>query len=60
MVLTKIIFQKRPPPFMANAILNFHFDYLHQSLIESILRSVLAALGASTFDHIRLDELKRA
>ena len=45
---------------MANAILNFHFDYLHPSLIESILRSVMAALGASTFDHIRLDELKRA
>ena len=22
-----------PPPFMANAILNFHFDYLHPSLI---------------------------
>ena len=23
----------RPPPFMANAILNFHFDFLHPSLI---------------------------
>ena len=23
-----------PPPFMANAILNFHFDYLHTSLTE--------------------------
>ena len=22
----------RPPPFMANAILNFHFDYLTPSL----------------------------
>ena len=22
-----------PPPFMANAILNFHFDFLHPSLI---------------------------
>ena len=22
-----------PPPFMANAILNFHFDYWHTSLI---------------------------
>ena len=22
----------RPPPFMANAILNFHFDYWHPSL----------------------------
>ena len=21
-----------PPPFMANAILNFHFDFLHPSL----------------------------
>ena len=25
----------RPPPFMANAILNFHFDYLHTSLSKS-------------------------
>ena len=41
--LTKIIFQNRyvaletgldPPPFMANAILNFHFDYLNPSLIK--------------------------
>ena len=39
--LTKIIFQNslmanetpsRPPPFMANALLNFHFDYWHTSL----------------------------
>ena len=39
--LTKIIFQNRyvaletprdPPPFMANAILNFHFDFPHPSL----------------------------
>ena len=43
MVFKKIIFQNslmanetpsRPPPFMANAILNFHFDYRHTSLIE--------------------------
>ena len=41
MVFKKIIFQNRyvaletpsrPPPFMANTILNFHFDYLHPSL----------------------------
>ena len=41
--LTKIIFQNRymalnpgldPPPFMANAILNFHFDYLNPSLTK--------------------------
>ena len=41
MVFKKIIFQNslmanetpsRPPPFMANAILNFHFDYLKPSL----------------------------
>ena len=25
-----------PPPFMANAILNFHFDYLNPSLILPI------------------------
>ena len=24
----------RPPPFMANAILNFHFDYVTPSLTE--------------------------
>ena len=44
--LTKIIFQNRyvaletpsrPPPFMANAILNFHFDYWHTSLISQYL-----------------------
>ena len=23
-----------PPPFMANAILNFHFDFPHTSLID--------------------------
>ena len=43
MVFKKIIFQnslmanetpsRPPPPFMAKAILNFHFDYLHTSLI---------------------------
>ena len=41
MVFKKIIFKNRyvaletpsrPPPFMANAILNFHFDYLTPSL----------------------------
>ena len=38
MVFKKIIFQNRyvaletPPPFMANAILNFHFDFLTPSL----------------------------
>ena len=42
MVFKKIIFQnslmaletpsRPPPPFMANAILNFHFDYLNTSL----------------------------
>ena len=42
MVFKKIIFQNRyvaletpsgPPPFMANTILIFHFDYPHPSLI---------------------------
>ena len=37
MVFKKIIFQNmyvalETPPFMANAILNFHFDYWHTSL----------------------------
>ena len=26
----------RPPPFMANAILNFHFDFLTPSLINKV------------------------
>ena len=26
------MWNSRPPPFMANAILNFHFDYLNPSL----------------------------
>ena len=48
MVFKKIIFQNRyvaletpsrpPPPFMANAILNFHFDFLKPSLM-TFLRS---------------------
>ena len=25
-----------PPPFMANAILNFHFDYLNTSLMQNV------------------------
>ena len=45
MVFKKIIFQNRyvaletpsrPPPFMANAILNFHFDFLTPSLIQAM------------------------
>ena len=28
-----------PPPFMANAILNFHFDYLNPSLTSHIRSS---------------------
>ena len=38
MVFKKIIFQNRyvaletPPPFMANTILNFHFDYPQPSI----------------------------
>ena len=45
MVFKKIIFQNslmanetpsRPPPFMANAILNFHFDFLHPSLSQGL------------------------
>ena len=30
-----------PPPFMANTILNFHFDYLHPSLSSSIWKRTL-------------------
>ena len=41
MVFKKIIFQNKyvaletPPLFMANAILNFHFDFLNPSLIAA-------------------------
>ena len=31
-----------PPPFMANAILNFHFDYLNPSLIENAQHLVIS------------------
>ena len=40
-LLKNIIFQNRymaletPPPFMAKTILNFHFDYLIPSLMQS-------------------------
>ena len=30
------MWHSRPPPFMANAILNFHFDYLTPSLIANL------------------------
>ena len=30
------MWHSRPPPFMANTILNFHFDYLHPSLSNNI------------------------
>ena len=51
MVFKKIIFKNRyvarktpsrPPPFMANTILNFHFDYPHPSLID-LNDAILAA-----------------
>ena len=45
-----------PPPFMANAILNFHFDYWHTSLIRDpergireIRRGNLGLLHSSSF-----------
>ena len=48
--LTKIIFQNRyvaletpsrpPLPFMANAILNFHFDFLNTSLMQNFVRGI--------------------
>ena len=49
MVFKKIIFQNRyvaletpsrHPPFMANTILNFHFDYLHHSLTSNFCITV--------------------
>ena len=60
MVFKKIIFQNRyvaletgldPPPFMANAILNFHFDFLHPSLSrfpvsQCIRKSLTSRSGA--------------
>ena len=36
---------RRPtPPFMANAILNFHFDFLHTSLKEATVAGVASEL----------------
>ena len=34
----------RPPPFMANAILNFHFDFLKPSLIGSGWNDLFSSL----------------
>ena len=31
------MWHSRPPPFMANAILNFHFDYWHTSLTQNTM-----------------------
>ena len=57
----KIIFQNRnvaletPPPFMAKAILNFHFDYLKPSLnVPVSLQNVsLTALQCSEYAEIK-------
>ena len=45
----------RPPPFMANAILNFHFDYRHPSLMQEIRIWPLSWCGSGHphMDHIR-------
>ena len=34
-----------PPPFMANAILNFHFDYLNPSLSVVAARAVFSCVA---------------
>ena len=54
--LKKIIFQNRyvaletpPPPFMANAILNFHFDFLTTSLKENHKHIMALSLIAAPF-----------
>ena len=39
-----ILAQCAPPPFMANAILNFHFDYWHTSLITYESGTILGTL----------------
>ena len=38
-----------PPPFMANAILNFHFDFLTPSLIYGILSRFITCLKIRSF-----------
>ena len=38
-----------PPPFMANAILNFHFDYPHPSLMDSAAVLLLGLSPIFTF-----------
>ena len=57
MVFKKIIFQNRyvaletpsrpPPPFMAKAILNFHFDYLTPSLTYFICFILILFINGS-------------
>ena len=56
MVFKKIIFQNRyvaletPHPFMANTILNFHFDYLHPSLNSPPKNATTTTLSSDTRD----------
>ena len=58
MVFKKIIFQNRyvaletglDPPFMANAILNFHFDFLHPSLIMRKLLQFLCGVTKEFYE----------
>ena len=54
MVFKKIIFQNslmanetpsRPPPLMANAIKNFHFDYLNTSLTQTVFLHIKNEMG---------------
>ena len=42
----------RPPPFMANAILNFHFDYVTPSLTSHDL-SIFWSLRHKRKDYLR-------
>ena len=58
MVFKKIIFQNRCvaletlPPFMANTILNFHFDNLHTSLPENLLRVYISVMSTLYFNNM--------
>ena len=44
-------------PLMANAILNFHFDFLTPSLIYGISRDGSKTFNIRTFEHMILGQL---
>ena len=53
------MWHSRLPPFMANAILNFHFDFLHPSLIaKNGSKGLIGNCTAGQSESRRLEEIK--